>query len=184
MTPNRTKPPASWPRSSRAFARAARQVPACPVRSGARTSRTRQTRWPPARPVPVELLAAFTQEPRRSMDPLAVFRRLSETAASVSLAAVELRRQEWFDLDADSCRRWEWRLGRPRRPPRPLLNGSPLARSDRELRISHAKAPAPARPGQAECFGQLVPLLGGLAAPPASADRRGFRRPGPRPGLA
>ncbi len=49
-----------------------------------------------------ELLAAFTQEPRRSMDVIAVFRRLSETAASVESAAAELRRQEWFDLEADA----------------------------------------------------------------------------------
>lgn len=49
-----------------------------------------------------ELLAAFTQEPRRSMDVIAVFRRLSETAASVESAAAALRRQEWFDLDADA----------------------------------------------------------------------------------
>jgi hypothetical protein len=45
------------------------------------------------------LLTAFTQEPRRSMDVIAVFRRLSETAASMESVAVELRRQEWFDLD-------------------------------------------------------------------------------------
>ncbi len=49
-----------------------------------------------------ELLAAFTQEPRRSMDVIAVFRRLSETAASVESAATELRRQEWFDLDSEA----------------------------------------------------------------------------------
>ena len=49
-----------------------------------------------------ELLAAFTQEPRRSMDVIAVFRRLSETAASVASAADELRRQEWFDLDSEA----------------------------------------------------------------------------------
>lgn len=49
-----------------------------------------------------ELLAAFTQEPRRSMDVIAVFHRLSETAASVESAATELRRQEWFDLDSEA----------------------------------------------------------------------------------
>ena len=49
-----------------------------------------------------ELLAAFTQEPRRSMDVIAVFRRLSETAASVESAAAELRRQDWFDLDGEA----------------------------------------------------------------------------------
>lgn len=49
-----------------------------------------------------ELLAAFTQEPRRSMDVIAVFRRLSETAASVGSAAAELHRQEWFDLGAEA----------------------------------------------------------------------------------
>ena len=49
-----------------------------------------------------ELLTAFTQEPRRSMDAIAVFRRLSETAASMESAAAELRRQEWFDLGDDA----------------------------------------------------------------------------------
>ena len=49
-----------------------------------------------------ELLAAFTQEPWRSMDAIAVFRRLSETAASMESAAAELRRQEWFDLEDDA----------------------------------------------------------------------------------
>ena len=49
-----------------------------------------------------ELLTAFTQEPRRSMDVIAVFRRLSKTAASMASAAAELRCQGWFDLsDAD-----------------------------------------------------------------------------------
>ena len=49
-----------------------------------------------------ELLTAFTQEPRRSMDAIAVFRRLSETAAWMESAAAELRRQEWFDLGDDA----------------------------------------------------------------------------------
>ena len=49
-----------------------------------------------------ELLAAFGREPRRSLDAIAVFRRLSETAASVESAAAELRRQEWFDLDGEA----------------------------------------------------------------------------------
>ena len=49
-----------------------------------------------------ELLTAFTQEPRRSMDAIAVFRRLSETAASMESAAAELRRQEWFDLEDEA----------------------------------------------------------------------------------
>ena len=49
-----------------------------------------------------ELLTAFTQEPRRSMDAIAVFSRLSETAASMAAAAAELRRQEWFDLEDDA----------------------------------------------------------------------------------
>jgi hypothetical protein len=49
-----------------------------------------------------DLLTAFAQEPRRSMDVIAVFRRLSETAASMGSAAVELRRQEWFDLDDEA----------------------------------------------------------------------------------
>jgi len=49
-----------------------------------------------------ELLTAFTQEPRRSMDTIAVFRRLSETAASMESVAAELRRQEWFDLEDEA----------------------------------------------------------------------------------
>ena len=49
-----------------------------------------------------ELLTAFTQEPRRSMDAIAVFSRLSETAASMAAAAAELRRQEWFDLEDEA----------------------------------------------------------------------------------
>lgn len=46
-----------------------------------------------------ELLTAFTQEPRRSLDAIAVFRGLSRAAESMAAAAAELRRQEWFDLD-------------------------------------------------------------------------------------
>jgi hypothetical protein len=46
-----------------------------------------------------ELLAAFPREPRRSMDAIAVFRGLSRAAASMGSAAVELRRQGWFDLE-------------------------------------------------------------------------------------
>jgi hypothetical protein len=46
-----------------------------------------------------ELLTAFTGEPRRSMDAIAVFRVLSRAADSMRTAADELRRQEWFDLD-------------------------------------------------------------------------------------
>ena len=38
------------------------------------------------------------------MDAIAVFRRLSETAASMESAAAELRRQEWFDLDDEADR--------------------------------------------------------------------------------
>ena len=49
-----------------------------------------------------DLLAAFSQEPRRSMDAIAVFRGLSRAAESMSAAAAELRRQEWFDLEADA----------------------------------------------------------------------------------
>ena len=49
-----------------------------------------------------ELLAAFTREPRRSVDVIAVFRRLGETAASVGSAAAGLRRQEWFDLGGEA----------------------------------------------------------------------------------
>ena len=49
-----------------------------------------------------ELLAAFSQEPRRSMDVIAVFRGLSQAAESMAAAAAELRRQEWFDLEADA----------------------------------------------------------------------------------
>jgi hypothetical protein len=47
-------------------------------------------------------LAAFTQEPRRSMDAIAVFKGLSHAAASMETAAAELRRQEWFDLGDDA----------------------------------------------------------------------------------
>ena len=45
-----------------------------------------------------ELLAAFAQEPRRSLDAIAVFRGLSRAAGSMA-AAAEMRRQEWFDLE-------------------------------------------------------------------------------------
>lgn len=48
------------------------------------------------------LLTAFTREPRRSLEPIAVFRRLSRSAAAMVTAAEELRRQEWFDLDDDA----------------------------------------------------------------------------------
>ena len=49
-----------------------------------------------------DLLAAFTQEPRRSLDAIAVFRALSRSAESMAAAAAELRRQEWFDLEDDA----------------------------------------------------------------------------------
>lgn len=49
-----------------------------------------------------ELLAAFSREPRRSMDAIAVFRGLSHTAESMESAAAELLRQEWFDLDDEA----------------------------------------------------------------------------------
>jgi hypothetical protein len=49
-----------------------------------------------------ELLAGFSQEPRRSMDAIAVFRGLSRAAESMAAAAAELRRQEWFDLGDDA----------------------------------------------------------------------------------
>jgi len=45
------------------------------------------------------LLAAFGREPWRSLDAIAVFRALSRAAGSMAAAAVEMRRQEWFDLD-------------------------------------------------------------------------------------
>ncbi len=48
-----------------------------------------------------ELLAAFTHEPRRSLDAIAVFRGLSRSAESMADAAAELRRQGWFDLDGE-----------------------------------------------------------------------------------
>ena len=48
------------------------------------------------------LLSAFTQEPRRSLDAIAVFRALSRSAESMAAAAAELRRQEWFDLEDDA----------------------------------------------------------------------------------
>ena len=49
-----------------------------------------------------ELLTAFTQEPRRSLDVIAVFQGLSRSAESMAAAAAELRRQEWFDLDGEA----------------------------------------------------------------------------------
>jgi hypothetical protein len=49
-----------------------------------------------------QLLAGFSQEPRRSMDAIAVFRGLSRAAESMAAAAAELRRQEWFDLEDDA----------------------------------------------------------------------------------
>lgn len=49
-----------------------------------------------------ELLAAFTQEPRRSLDAIAVFRGLSRTAEAMAAAAAELRRQEWLDFDDEA----------------------------------------------------------------------------------
>jgi hypothetical protein len=49
-----------------------------------------------------ELLSAFTQEPRRSLDAIAVFRALSRSAGSIAAAAAELRRQEWFELEDDA----------------------------------------------------------------------------------
>ena len=49
-----------------------------------------------------DLLAAFAQEPQRSMDAIAVFRGLSRAAESMAAAAAELRRQEWFDLEDDA----------------------------------------------------------------------------------
>jgi hypothetical protein len=51
-----------------------------------------------------ELLTAFTSQPRRSLDAIAVFRDLSQAAGSIAGAAAELRRQEWFDLDDDEGR--------------------------------------------------------------------------------
>ena len=51
-----------------------------------------------------ELLAAFGQEPRRSLDAIAVFRGLSRAAGSMAAAAAEMRRQEWFDLDDEADR--------------------------------------------------------------------------------
>jgi hypothetical protein len=36
------------------------------------------------------------------MDAIAVFRGLSRAAESMAAAAAELRRQEWFDLEADA----------------------------------------------------------------------------------
>lgn len=50
-----------------------------------------------------ELLTAFAQEPApRSMDAIAVFHGLSQAAESMAAAAAELRRQEWFDREADA----------------------------------------------------------------------------------
>jgi hypothetical protein len=79
------------------------------------------------------LLASFTNEPRRSMDVIAVFRRLSETAASMEAAAAELCRQEWFDLngeDPEASAAWSGALEGcgPLRAP---SSGSLTAGSDR-----------------------------------------------------
>ncbi len=52
-----------------------------------------------------ELLAAFAQEPRRSLDAIAVFRGLSRAAESMAAAAArlaELRRQEWSGLEDEA----------------------------------------------------------------------------------
>ncbi len=49
-----------------------------------------------------ELLAAFAQEPRRSLDAIAVFQSLSRAVESMADAAAELRRQEWFDLEDEA----------------------------------------------------------------------------------
>lgn len=49
-----------------------------------------------------DLLTAFAQEPRRSLDAIAVFRGLSRAAESMAGAAAEMRRQEWFDLEDDA----------------------------------------------------------------------------------
>jgi hypothetical protein len=48
------------------------------------------------------LLTAFGQEPRRSLDAIAVFRGLGRAAESMAAAAAELRRQEWVSLEADA----------------------------------------------------------------------------------
>jgi hypothetical protein len=49
-----------------------------------------------------ELLTAFSREPRRSLDAIAVFRGLSRSAEWIAAAADELLRQEWIELDADA----------------------------------------------------------------------------------
>jgi hypothetical protein len=49
-----------------------------------------------------ELLTAFAQEPRRSLDAIAVFRGLSRAAGSMAAAAAEMRRQEWVVLEDDA----------------------------------------------------------------------------------
>ena len=65
----------------------------------------------------VGLLTAFAQEPRRSIDAIAVFRDLSRAAESMAAAAAEMRRQEWVSLEADAepggCGCLEWCPGRP-----------------------------------------------------------------------
>jgi hypothetical protein len=64
-----------------------------------------------------DLLTAFAQEPQRSIDAIAVFRRLSETAASMESAAAELRCQGMVRprgrCGARGCCRVERRPGRP-----------------------------------------------------------------------
>ena len=47
------------------------------------------------------LLTAFTREAQRSMDAIAVFRGLSRAAESMAVAADELLRQGWIDLEED-----------------------------------------------------------------------------------
>jgi hypothetical protein len=62
-----------------------------------------------------DLLTAFAQEPGpRSIDAIAVFHGLSQAAGSMAAAAAEMRRQEWFDLEAgaepEAVAAWEGAL--------------------------------------------------------------------------
>jgi hypothetical protein len=73
------------------------------------------------------LLAAFGQEPRRSMDAIAVLRGLSRAAESMTAALAELRRQGWVGPDKEdpeTAAAWKGALRACRPPWAP--SGEPL----------------------------------------------------------
>jgi hypothetical protein len=116
----------------------------CPARSWVTTSRTKADALADAAARLAELLATFAQAPpaARSLDAIAVFQALSRTAASMKAAAVEMHRQEWFDLDGEAdpeaSAAWNGALEGACTRPRARLNGSLPAGSDQ----LHSKAPA------------------------------------------